>query len=161
KEGNAPLAPLGKAQRGPRFSHEGNAPLAPLGKAQRGPRFSHEGNAPLAPLGKAQRGPRFSHEGNAPLAPLGKAQWGPTPRGLASLGGALSARRHARRAARPCQRPARPASSRAEKKNPISTCAVSNASEPWAAFFSTSVPKSFRTVPASAFAGSVAPRTPR
>src|SRR5581483_8179071 len=37
--------------------NEGNAPLAPLGKAQRGPRRSHEGNAPLAPLGKAQRGP--------------------------------------------------------------------------------------------------------
>src|SRR5262249_26480950 len=37
--------------------NEGIAPLAPLGKARRGPRLSNEGIAPLAPFGKAERGP--------------------------------------------------------------------------------------------------------
>src|SRR5581483_375513 len=43
----------------PRPSHfnEGIAPLAPSGKARRGPRLSSEGIAPLAPSGKARRGP--------------------------------------------------------------------------------------------------------
>ena len=44
-----------------------------------------------------------------------------------------------------------------EKKYPSSNAAVSGASEPWVALFSIDAPNSFRSVPASAFAGSVAP----
>ena len=45
----------------------------------------------------------------------------------------------------------------AAKKYPISKAAVSGASEPCVALRSMDVPKSLRSVPASAFAGSVAP----
>src|SRR5581483_7548917 len=43
------------------------------------------------------------------------------------------------------------------KKYPISYAAVSGASEPWVAFRSIDSANSFRRVPASALAGSVAP----
>src|SRR5277367_3907348 len=47
--------------------------------------------------------------------------------------------------------------SRLLKKNATSRAAVSGASEPWVAFFSTSIPNSLRIVPGAALAGSVAP----
>src|SRR6202030_1804806 len=47
--------------------------------------------------------------------------------------------------------------SRLLKKNATSRAAVSGASEPCVAFFSTSMPNSLRIVPRAALAGSVAP----
>src|SRR6185437_10650415 len=53
------------------------------------------------------------------------------------------------------------ASSAVEKKNAISSFAVSGASEPWTALRSMLVANSLRIVPAAAFSGFVAPITSR
>src|SRR5581483_4852735 len=54
----AERGPLARSERAPGHQfNEGIAPLAPFGKAERGPKLSREGTAPLAPFGKAERGP--------------------------------------------------------------------------------------------------------